>query len=119
MDEPVEITDDTFDDIIKENSLVVVDCWAPWCGPCRMIAPVVEELAGEYAGKIVFGKLNVDVCPGTSARFSVMSIPTLLVMKEGEEIDRLVGFRSKEQLVSQLEGYLKEYPHPSCPFCSK
>jgi len=106
MDAPVEITDDTFNDIIKENPVVVVDCWAPWCGPCRMIAPVVEELAREFAGKIVFGKLNVDVCPGTSARFGIMSIPTLLVMKDGEEIERLVGFRSKEQLVSQLEGYL-------------
>ncbi len=102
----MEVTDGTFDEILNENPLVVVDCWAPWCGPCRMIAPVIEELANQYSGRIVFGKLNVDDNKVVAAKFGIMSIPTLLVMKEGAEADRIVGFGSKDDISARLEKHL-------------
>jgi len=105
--EPIEVTDSSFEDEAKKYPLMVVDCWAAWCGPCRMIAPVVEELAHDYAGKIVFGKLNVDENRETSQKFGIMSIPTLLVMKDGKEIDRLVGAAPKEYLEAELKKYLE------------
>jgi thioredoxin 1 len=104
--EPIEITDSSFEDETKKYPLMVVDCWAAWCGPCRMIGPVVEELAQEYQGKIVFGKLNVDENRETSQKFGIMSIPTLLVMKDGQEIDRLIGAAPKEYLEAELKKYL-------------
>jgi thioredoxin 1 len=104
--EPIEITDSSFDDETNKYPVVVVDCWAAWCGPCRMIAPVVEELAQEYQGKIVFGKLNVDENRETSQKFGIMSIPTLLVLKDGKEIDRLVGAAPKEYLEAELKKYI-------------
>jgi thioredoxin 1 len=88
---PVEVTDATFYDFIKQYPVVVVDCWAPWCGPCQMIAPVIEELASDYAGKVVFGKLNVDENPTIAAEYGIMSIPTLLFVRNGELVDRLIG----------------------------
>lgn len=106
-DEPIEITDSSFEEETAKYPLVVIDCWAAWCGPCRMIAPVVEELAQEYSGKIVFGKLNVDENRETSQQFGIMSIPTLLVMKDGKEIDRLVGAAPKEYLEAELKKYLE------------
>jgi thioredoxin 1 len=80
---PVEVTDATFYNFIKQYPVVVVDCWAPWCGPCRMISPVIEELASDYAGKVVFGKLNVDENPAVAAEYGIMSIPTLLFARNG------------------------------------
>jgi len=106
MTKPIEITDDTFDKITKEHPLVVVDCWAPWCGPCKMIGPIIDQIADEMEGKIVFGKLNVDENQNITARFGVMSIPTLLVMKNGEEADRIVGFNAKKALTAKLEAHL-------------
>jgi thioredoxin len=82
--------------------LVVVDCWAPWCAPCRAIAPVVEQLAKDYRGRVVFGKLNVDENPETQYRFGIMAIPTLLVMKKGQEVDRIVGALPKNELESRI-----------------
>ena len=102
MSKPVEITDDSFDKITKEHPLVVVDCWAPWCGPCRMIGPIIDQIADEMEGKIVFGKLNVDENQETTARFGIMSIPTMLLFKDGEAVDRLVGVQPKATIVEHL-----------------
>ena len=106
MGKAIEVNDTNFDEIIKEHPLIVVDFWASWCGPCMMVAPIIEKLAKELAGKIVFGKLNVDESPATSARFGVMSIPTLIVMKDGKEVERMVGFGGEEQLKAKLETFI-------------
>jgi len=90
---------------VKTYPLVVVDCWAAWCAPCRAIAPVVEQLAKDYSGKVVFGKLNVDENPETAQRFDIMAIPTMLVMKKGKEVDRIVGALPKSQLESRIRTY--------------
>ena len=82
---------------------VVVDMWAPWCGPCRMIAPVLDELARQMAGRLRFAKLNVDDNPRTASRFGVSSIPTLLVLRQGHEVDRIVGVQPRPELVRRLE----------------
>jgi thioredoxin 1 len=105
IDKPIVVSDRNFEQTVKTYPLVVVDCWAAWCAPCRAIAPVVEQLAKEYSGKVVFGKLNVDENPETAQRFSVMAIPTLLVMKKGEEVDRIVGALPKSELVSKISNY--------------
>lgn len=102
---PLEITDADVEDNIKKYETIVIDCWAPWCGPCRMVHPIIEELAKEMQGKIVFGKLNVDENPVTSAKHQIMSIPTLLIFKNGTLVDRLIGAMSKEMLKQQLEKY--------------
>ena len=102
---PLTITDADIDDAIKKYDTIVVDCWAPWCGPCRMVGPVIEELAKEMQGKVVFGKLNVDENPATSAKHQIMSIPTLLVFKNGNLVERLVGAYPKEELKKILEPY--------------
>ena len=103
---PFKITDADFDKIIKKYNLVVVDCWAPWCGPCRMVEPVIEELAKEMQGKIVFAKLNVDENPGSSIKYQIMSIPTLLVFKNEELVDRIVGAMPKDMLATKLTPYI-------------
>ncbi len=102
---PLEITDADIDNAINKYETIVIDCWAPWCGPCRMVAPVIEELAKELHGKVVFGKLNVDENPGTSTKHQIMSIPTLLVFKKGNLVERLVGAYPKEELKKKLETY--------------
>ena len=100
-----EITDATFDSETKEG-LVLVDFWATWCGPCKMIAPVLEELAGDYDGKANILKLDVDENPSTAAKFEVMSIPTLILFKDGEPVDKVVGFQPKENLAEVIEKHL-------------
>jgi thioredoxin 1 len=105
IDKPIIVSDRNFDQTIKTYPLVVVDCWAAWCAPCRAIAPVVEQLAKDYSGKVVFGKLNVDENPETTQRFGIMAIPTLLVMKKGEEVDRIIGALPKNQLESKINTY--------------
>ncbi len=99
---PLQISDVDFDATVKKYSPIVIDCWAPWCGPCRMIGPIIEELAKEMQGKIVFGKLNVDENPMISGKYQIMSIPTLLVFKDGSLVDRVVGALPKDQLKSRL-----------------
>ena len=103
---PVTVTDATFTQTIKGYPLVVIDCWAPWCGPCNMVAPVIEELAGDYTGKIVFGKLNTEENRMSANRFSIMSIPTLLVFKNGKLVDQLVGAMPREMLEPMITQYL-------------
>jgi len=106
QDTPINIKDADFEETVKKYNIVVVDCWAPWCGPCRMIGPVVEELAKEMHGKVVFGKLNVDENQMTSMKYNIMSIPTLLVFKNGNLVDRIVGAMPKEILKQKIDGYL-------------
>jgi thioredoxin 1 len=100
---PLQITDADIDTHIKKYSTIVIDCWAPWCGPCRMVGPVIDELAKDMQGKIVFGKLNVDENQQTSMKYKIMSIPTLLVFKNGEMVDRIIGALPKEMLKNKLE----------------
>jgi len=105
IDKPIVVSDRNFEQTTKSYPLLVVDCWAAWCAPCRAIAPIVDELAKEYSGKVVFGKLNVDENPETTQRFGVMAIPTLLVMKDGQEVDRVVGVVPKNQLEAKVNAY--------------
>ena len=102
-DTPLEVTDADFDDAVKKYNTVVIDCWAPWCGPCRMVGPIIEELAREMQGKIVFGKLNVDENPSVSMKHQIMSIPTMLIFKNGNLIDKLIGAMPKDMLKQKLE----------------
>jgi len=102
IEKPIVVSDRNFDQTVKNYPLIVVDCWAAWCAPCRAIAPVVEELAKEYSGKVVFGKLNVDDNPETAEKFGIRAIPTLLVMKNGNEVDRIVGVLPKNQLEARI-----------------
>ncbi len=104
-DTTLEITDADFDDSVKKYNTIVIDCWAPWCGPCRMVSPVIDELAKEMQGKIVFGKLNVDENPRVSMKHEIMSIPTLLVFKNGNLVDRIIGAYPKQELKKKLESY--------------
>jgi thioredoxin 1 len=104
MSKPVEINEAAFgDQVLKAGSPVLVDFWAPWCGPCRMVAPVVEELAGEYEGKVGFVKVNVDENPKLASQYGVMSIPTLMVFKGGQPVDTIIGFRPKDELKKSLD----------------
>ena len=96
------LTDTTFRPFVQGNSVSLVDFWAPWCGPCRMVSPVVEQLAVEYDGRVAFGKLNVDENPGTSAQFNIMGIPTLLIFRKGRNVDSIVGAQSRGAIAARL-----------------
>jgi thioredoxin 1 len=103
----LEITDSSFQTEVTDAALpVLVDFWAPWCGPCKMVAPVLEELSQEYAGKIKIVKLNVDQNQQVAARFGISSIPTLIVFKNGKEAAKMIGFQSKDALKKMIAGSL-------------
>ena len=103
---PVELTDSNLDSTIGSTPLVVVDCWAAWCYPCRIIAPIVEELNREYSSVATFAKLNVDENPSTAMRYGIQSIPTILIIKNGIEVDRIIGAVPKGQIDTVLKKYL-------------
>ena len=107
MGNTVEVTDATFESaVINSETPVLVDFWAEWCGPCKMIAPVLDEISTEMEGQVVIGKLDVDSNPSTAMSYGVMSIPTLLLFKNGEPVERIVGYNPKPQLVGKLEPHL-------------
>jgi thioredoxin 1 len=102
MGKTIELTDSTFEQTINTDKPVLVDFWAEWCGPCKMIGPIVEELAGDYEGKALVAKLNVDENPQTAAKFGIRSIPTLLVFKGGQVVDKQIGAVPKSVLNQKL-----------------
>lgn len=105
--EILEVNDSNFKEWVLESDLpVLVDFWAPWCAPCKMIAPMIEELASEYVGKLKVGKVNVDDSSATATNFGVMNIPTLILFNNGEEVKRIVGVTSKREIADKIAGVL-------------
>ncbi len=107
INKPINLTDSNFDIEKSKYSLLVVDFWAAWCGPCKMISPIIEQLAEQYSGKIVFGKVNVDENPLISQRFEIQSIPTLMIVKEGQVIDVMIGALPKGQIENRIEQHIQ------------
>jgi thioredoxin 1 len=104
---PVELTDSSFEtEVLKSTLPVLIDFWAIWCGPCRMVSPIVEELAGEYAGKLKVGKLDVDSNPSTAMQYGIRSIPTLLLFKGGKVVEQIIGAVPKRVIVDKLSRHL-------------
>jgi len=106
IDKPIEVTDQTFDGTIKKYSAVVVDFWGQWCPPCHLIAPIIEELARDYAGKVVFAKMNVDENKEIAVKFDVMAIPTLLLFKSGKLVDQVIGALPRQTLEERIKKFL-------------
>ena len=107
MSKSVEVNDSNFDQMVLQSKTpVMVDFWAVWCGPCRMVEPIVEELAGDYEGKVVVARLNVDENPKTASQYGIMSIPTLLIFKDGAPVSNIVGFRPKAELKKSIDAVL-------------
>jgi thioredoxin 1 len=107
MTKPIVVTDASFQtDVEQMNGIMLVDFWASWCGPCKMIAPIVEQIASENEGKIKVGKLDVDANGQTAMKYGVMSIPTLILFKNGQPVERLVGYQPKERLMAKIKPHL-------------
>lgn len=105
---PVEVTDNSFArEVLMPDSSVLVDCWAPWCGPCRTLSPIIDELASDYANGVKIAKLNVDENPVSASQYGIRSIPTMLFFKEGKLVERLVGLQSKEEIEKHLLSIIK------------
>ncbi len=107
--EPIHINDDDFDAVVHRGDLVLVDFWAPWCGPCHAIAPVLEELAGDYGKALTVAKLNVDANQRKAAQFGVRAIPTLVLFKDGNPVETLVGLQTRSSLIAAIERARGEY----------
>ena len=108
MGKTVAVTDSTFDEVVlKSTTPVLVDFWATWCRPCQMVAPILEELTGEYAGKLTIAKLDIDQNQQIAQKYHVMSIPTMIVFKQGKPISNIVGFKPKDKLKEELDAALK------------
>ena len=105
-DKPVIVTDASIDSMTSAYPLFILDCWAEWCGPCRMIGPIIEQLAGEMKGRAVFGKLNVDENMQTANKYRISAIPTLMIFKDGKLADKIVGAYPKPALTAKLQKYL-------------
>ncbi len=104
MSKEVEFTDANFEtEVLKSNTPVLVDFWAPWCGPCRMVAPIVAEISTEYDGKLKVGKVNTDENQAVAARYGIMSIPTLMIFKSGKEVARIIGAQPKQALTGKID----------------
>jgi len=103
---PITLTDFNFNESVHKFPLLIVDFWAAWCGPCRMVSPVIDQLSTELAGKAVFGKLNVDDNTNTSNVLGIQSIPTIVVFKNGQAVDRIIGAMTKSQLISKISPYI-------------
>jgi thioredoxin 1 len=103
---PVKLSDLTLNETLNKSRIVVLDCWAEWCGPCKMIAPIIEKLAEEYAGRVLFAKLNVDENPQTARKYGIMSIPTLLIFKSSKLVDTIVGAVPKHNIETILKKHL-------------
>ena len=103
---PITLTDFNFNQTVEKYPLIVVDFWAPWCGPCRMVSPIIVQLANELAGKVIFGKVNVDENPRIASTFGIQSIPTISIFKNGRAVDGFVGAASKSQMRSKITAYL-------------
>ena len=106
IDSPLIMDDASFVETVRKYPLIIVDCWASWCGPCKMVAPVIDELAKEYAGKVVFGKLNVDENPKVASEFGIMAIPTLFIFKNGEPVDVIQGAMPKPYFEAKLKEWM-------------
>jgi len=103
----IELTNDNFDNFLKEKEFVIVDFWAPWCMPCRMVSPIIENLSKKYEGKVSFGKLNVDQQQDIAVKFGIMSIPTIIIFQNGKEVDRIIGAMPEEMFEERIKGVLK------------
>lgn len=113
LDEPIVVTDATFAETVQRHPLVVVDAWAPWCGPCRVVEPVVRALAKEMAGEAVFAKLNVDESPATARAFDIRSIPTLMVFRDGRLVDALVGAQPRPVIAAAVRRHSRRRASPA------
>ena len=104
MSEPIHVTDAAFEKAVLQNPLpVIVDFWAPWCGPCRMVGPIIDEIAREHGDKVAIGKVNVDENPGIASKFGIMSIPTIMLFKDGQPDKKIIGARSKADFEREFE----------------
>jgi thioredoxin 1 len=106
INEPFHLTDVNFEETVNKNPLILVDFWAGWCGPCRALAPTIAELANDLTGKVLVAKLNVDENPKTAEKFQVFSIPTVVLIKGGQEVDRIVGLCPRKQYDTALEKHM-------------